>query len=63
MVFMFACEICDEPLVLRIDDEEENEAIDNVVPDDLELSCGCHFHWYLSCELCSGSNRSANLIN
>jgi len=45
---MSTCKACDEPLVLRVD-EDEDEGANNenqTVPDDLELQCGCHFHWY-----------------
>lgn len=40
---MAACKTCNEALVFRLDgDDDEN---DMQVPDDLELRCGCHFHW------------------
>ncbi|CAJ2502660.1 Uu.00g100540.m01.CDS01 [Anthostomella pinea] len=40
------CKVCDDPLVLEVDDDEEGgNAETQPVPDDLELSCGCHFHW------------------
>ncbi|KND88849.1 hypothetical protein TOPH_06373 [Tolypocladium ophioglossoides CBS 100239] len=46
---MSQCKACDEPLVLRVDvddDEDEGATIEaQTVPDDLELRCGCHFHW------------------
>lgn len=47
---MSVCKECEEPLVLRLDEEDPDEAgpSDNsteTVPDDLELRCGCHFHW------------------
>jgi hypothetical protein len=47
---MSHCKACEEPLVLRLgeDDEDRNEggaAAEETVPDDLELPCGCHFHW------------------
>lgn len=31
-----------------IDDEDADsvEPQSQAVPDDLELPCGCHFHWY-----------------
>lgn len=42
---MSACKECEEPLFLSVEDEEiGNEK----VPDDLALSCGCHFHWYVT---------------
>ncbi|KAI0148704.1 hypothetical protein GGR57DRAFT_227542 [Xylariaceae sp. FL1272] len=40
------CKACEEPLVVEVEDEEENQSADpRTVPDDLELGCGCHFHW------------------
>jgi hypothetical protein len=51
---MALCKACQETLVLRLDPEEDvdDEAgaagpstSDSSVPDDLELPCGCHFHW------------------
>ncbi|CVK90061.1 uncharacterized protein FMAN_16079 [Fusarium mangiferae] len=51
---MALCKVCQETLVLRLDPEEDvdDEAgaagpstSDSSVPDDLELPCGCHFHW------------------
>jgi hypothetical protein len=50
---MSLCKVCEETLVLRLDPEEDvdDEAgagpstSDSSVPDDLELPCGCHFHW------------------
>ncbi|KAI0006540.1 hypothetical protein F4779DRAFT_557314 [Xylariaceae sp. FL0662B] len=40
---MAACKVCEEPLMLQVKDEESGET--ESIPDDLELSCGCHFHW------------------
>lgn len=43
-----ACKLCDEPLVLSIDDSE-GEGLDDVpiiIPDDVRLACHCHYHWY-----------------
>ncbi|WYZ42040.1 hypothetical protein EsH8_V_000935 [Colletotrichum jinshuiense] len=43
------CKACEDPLVISIepDSEDEGQAGDEPqnVPDDLELPCGCHFHW------------------
>jgi hypothetical protein len=44
------CKACNDPLVLRLgeDDEDPNQSgtgAEETVPDDLELPCGCHFHW------------------
>lgn len=47
------CVICDDPLILELgaDSDSENgldgssqQTLESV-PDDVELSCGCHFHW------------------
>ncbi|KAH7324444.1 hypothetical protein B0I35DRAFT_348096 [Stachybotrys elegans] len=42
---MSLCKACEEPLVIRIDEDEAGDAAADTVPDDLELPCGCHFHW------------------
>ncbi|KAI1428604.1 hypothetical protein F5Y12DRAFT_674337 [Xylaria sp. FL1777] len=42
------CKVCSDPLVVEVeggDDFEDAGDLQTVVPDDLELSCGCHFHW------------------
>jgi hypothetical protein len=53
------CVACHQPLVLEIDDSEDEEDVQmdessaggaststpNTVPDDVHLICGCHFHW------------------
>jgi hypothetical protein len=46
------CAACGEPLLLTIESDSEDEGTngktqnqDESVPDDVELSCGCHFHW------------------
>lgn len=50
---MSRCKACDEPLVLRLEDDEDADVGESdagppdTVPDDLELPCGCHFHWYV----------------
>lgn len=33
------CKVCEDPLVTQVDDGEAP------VQDDLELPCGCHYHW------------------
>lgn len=43
-VIMSVCKACEEPLVFRPDPEEDDEEVGEV-PDDLQLPCGCHFHW------------------
>jgi hypothetical protein len=45
------CATCQEPLVIEVEpdsDVEDSKAPAQVesVPDDVELSCGCHYHWY-----------------
>ncbi|KAI9736818.1 MAG: hypothetical protein M1818_005869 [Claussenomyces sp. TS43310] len=49
---MAVCKACSQPLVLELDPDDFNEATasaaggsSSIVPDDLELPCGCHFHW------------------
>ncbi|KAG5926526.1 hypothetical protein E4U42_003238 [Claviceps africana] len=44
---MSLCKACEEPLVIRVDDDADGGAPveAETVPDDLELRCGCHFHW------------------
>ncbi|KAF4120995.1 RING protein [Geosmithia morbida] len=46
---MATCKLCRDPLVFQIEDEADKEnagkASAEEVPDDLELPCGCHFHW------------------
>ncbi|OAR02598.1 hypothetical protein LLEC1_00340 [Akanthomyces lecanii] len=44
---MASCRACDEPLVLYVADrEDEGGDVGTVdVPDDIELSCRCHYHW------------------
>lgn len=51
---MSGCKACQQPLVLELDPEDFDEAASSAVggapttvPDDLELPCGCHFHWYV----------------
>ncbi|KAK9797979.1 putative RING-type domain-containing protein [Seiridium cardinale] len=41
---MATCKVCDEPLLLEVEDEEGSGQPQSI-PDDLELSCACHFHW------------------
>ncbi|KAI1331838.1 hypothetical protein F5Y16DRAFT_245016 [Xylariaceae sp. FL0255] len=43
---MTTCKVCEDPLVVEVEDEEaEDTGMQKTVLDDLELSCGCHFHW------------------
>ncbi|KAI0206752.1 hypothetical protein F4808DRAFT_454669 [Astrocystis sublimbata] len=39
------CKACEEPLVVQVEDEDGDNAGPQTVPDDLELTCNCHFHW------------------
>jgi hypothetical protein len=41
---MATCRVCDEPLLLEVEDEEGEGELQSI-PDDVELPCGCHFHW------------------
>ena len=58
---MSVCKACDQPLVIELEHDEDEQqqaggsssaAASNTqpdtVPDDVELSCGCHFHWYVN---------------
>lgn len=53
-----SCAHCQQPLTLEVDysdDEDENVSMGaasssapaqpKTIPDDVALSCGCHFHW------------------
>ncbi|KJZ77419.1 hypothetical protein HIM_03143 [Hirsutella minnesotensis 3608] len=44
---MSLCKACDGPLVIDVGDEEADGSTSpaETVPDDLELGCGCHYHW------------------
>jgi hypothetical protein len=51
---MATCKSCGQALVLELDPDDFDEATSSVVggsptvvPDDLELPCSCHFHWYV----------------
>lgn len=67
------CAACEEPLLLSIESDSEDESTNGKaqhqhenVPDDVELSCGCHFHWecfldaytITECPNCSKSTSS-----
>ncbi|KAI1438490.1 hypothetical protein GGR50DRAFT_435265 [Xylaria sp. CBS 124048] len=45
MALTAVCKTCEDPLVVEIEVEEDSIAEPQTVPDDLELICGCHFHW------------------
>lgn len=52
---MELCADCKKPLIIHIDpdSEEDNDSVGDkfnanqsyIVDDDVELQCGCHFHW------------------
>lgn len=57
---MSVCVACQKPLEVEIEADEEDEEYEQpsgpssgkapaagpeVVPDDVQLTCGCHFHW------------------
>ncbi|QUC20440.1 uncharacterized protein UV8b_04681 [Ustilaginoidea virens] len=44
---MSLCRACQEPLVIQLNDDANDETVEDAktVPDDLELRCQCHFHW------------------
>lgn len=44
------CASCHDPLLIEVEPDSEPEdskvpAQIQSVPDDVELSCGCHYHW------------------
>lgn len=58
---MAACASCHDPLVIEVELEDEDGDMEmgessaaaastsekRIVPDDVHLNCGCHFHWYV----------------
>ncbi|KAL1310868.1 hypothetical protein AAFC00_001100 [Neodothiora populina] len=55
---MSVCAKCNDPLTLEVDLSDDEDQVQvggassssaaatvNTVPDDVALSCGCHFHW------------------
>lgn len=50
-----SCALCQNPLVLELDDSDDDQDISmsdnadngtsNTVPDDVQLPCNCHTHW------------------
>ena len=55
---MSTCVTCNQPLEVEIEADEEEQyemqgsssgkapaAAPETVPDDVQLNCGCHFHW------------------
>lgn len=53
-----SCKVCDDPLLFEVEDED-HEGATQQVPDDLELTCGCHFHW--QCLLDQSSDLALSL--
>ena len=55
---MAACVTCEKPLTLLVEDEEGDAQDESMgesgisagsyVDDDVQLNCGCHFHWSVS---------------
>jgi hypothetical protein len=56
---MSVCVICEKTLEVEIERDEDEEyeggasssgkgpaAAPETYPDDVQLTCGCHFHWY-----------------
>ncbi|KAG6012628.1 hypothetical protein E4U43_007712 [Claviceps pusilla] len=58
---MSLCKTCEEPLVIRLDDDADdgNPLEAETVTDDLKLRCGCHFHW--ECLMENASSVAASL--
>lgn len=68
------CASCQEPLVIDValDSDFEDHTAHNLpaesVPDDVELGCGCHYHWECfldsysatTCEACSKDTYTAS---
>jgi hypothetical protein len=61
MTNMSNCVICDKPLEVEVERDEDEEyeggasssgkgpaAAPETYPDDVQLTCGCHFHWYIT---------------
>ncbi|KAM0272230.1 hypothetical protein ACHAQH_008772 [Verticillium albo-atrum] len=55
----YNCKECNDPLVLELGPDSDGEEEATTVPDDLELRCGCHFHW--QCLLDKSSELSISL--
>lgn len=59
-IVMSVCADCQKPLTLEVDFSDDEDHVQpaassssaappsNTVPDDVALSCGCHFHWYVA---------------
>ncbi|KAI8960980.1 hypothetical protein F5Y11DRAFT_328017 [Daldinia sp. FL1419] len=55
---MAACKVCEQPLTLELDNDDGSDE-PQMVPDDLELTCGCHYHW--QCLLDQAAELAASL--
>lgn len=69
---MALCVACDKPLTLSIESVKEDEEMETMegsvsantgsyVDDDLQLQCGCHFHWSVHYSKWKGRNVGLNL--
>ncbi|KAI1649159.1 uncharacterized protein F4817DRAFT_331998 [Daldinia loculata] len=55
---MTACKVCEQGLTLELGGDDGNDE-PQLVPDDLELICGCHYHW--QCLLDQAAGLAASL--
>ena len=58
-----ACVSCQLPLTLQVEHDEEGvESMEEAgeVDDDLQVQCGCHFHW---CEIYRSHLRKQSVLN
>lgn len=44
------CVSCQQPLLVEVDSDSDIEEskrglTPDTIPDDVEMECGCHFHW------------------
>ncbi|KAI9683681.1 MAG: hypothetical protein M1829_004986 [Trizodia sp. TS-e1964] len=46
---MAVCSVCNEDLTIKAIDVDSPSDNIIIVPDDVELECGCHFHWECLC--------------
>lgn len=46
---MAVCSACDQRLFLdsEVETEDGIALTSEEIPDDVELTCHCHFHWYV----------------
>jgi hypothetical protein len=62
------CKICSQELKVELEPEDFDEATSSAVggevssaPDDLLLTCGCHFHWYVNFSFFDGLSFVSSL--